>query len=111
MEYAQALEGQHGDEDMAIQELESPALAAPPAGGQEGKWLPNHYLQQLKADILYVFGFVRLSIGKIESVELSTFGPENSIQECKMKRYHEAGVTLILPYPKLLVSLFSNSHY
>ena len=86
MEYAQALEGQHGDEDMAIQELESPALAAPPAGGQEGKWLPNHYLQQLKADILYVFGFVRLRIGKIESVESSTFGPENSIQECKMKK-------------------------
>ena len=62
---------------MAIQELESPA--APPAGGQEGKWLPNHYLQQLKADILYVFGFVRLRIGKIESIESSTFGPENSM--------------------------------
>jgi len=61
---------------MAIQELESPA--APPAGGQERKWLPNHFLQQLRADIL-IFGFVRLSIGKIESVELSTFGPENSI--------------------------------
>ena len=32
-----------------------------------------------KLDILYVFGFVRLRIGKIESVESSTFGPENSI--------------------------------
>ena len=99
MEYAQALEGQQGDEDMAIQELESPA--ALPASEQEGKSLPNHQLQQLKADILYVFGFVRLRIGKIESIESSTFGPENSMQECKMKRYHEAGVTFILPYSKL----------